>query len=436
MRIACIGNMNNLIAPTAQYLAEMGHEVDLFLLYEFDHFKPEADYVNPTDIKFNIKRLEMEFAGVMEIPISTLKDTFSGYDFFIGTDYAPAILARIGKRLDIFEWAGTDLFDWPFYSSSFHIPQAWECNLYRTAAYQFEGIRAARTLPMSINNDFISQVLEKIGAKGRIIEPLPLMYYPLLEQVQSIPSIHVDRMRKIREDNDIVIIQQSRQWWKTAPAHISKGNDIFLRGAADCIAKNPNIKIALVLFEYGADVAASKELINELDIENHVHWIPTILRKEMLALLALADIGVGQFGNESWYLYCSNAEIIATGISYVGHRDDAFYIRHGMTLYPMFNCKSSEQIRDAFESFIGNTEANKTVALEAQQWLKSYNEAQFLKNIQTLISNKRPQRISWSARLRLFWLNLKMWNVKIINKIILISKSELLRKKVLEWRKS
>ena len=39
MKVACIGNMNNIISPTAQYLAKMGHEVDLFLLYEYDHFE-------------------------------------------------------------------------------------------------------------------------------------------------------------------------------------------------------------------------------------------------------------------------------------------------------------------------------------------------------------------------------------------------------------
>lgn len=54
MRIACIGNMNNIIAPTAQYLSDLGHEVDLFLLYEFDHFKPEADYQNPGDIRLKL----------------------------------------------------------------------------------------------------------------------------------------------------------------------------------------------------------------------------------------------------------------------------------------------------------------------------------------------------------------------------------------------
>lgn len=433
MRIACIGNMNNIIAPTAQYLSDMGHEVDLFLLYEFDHFKPEADYQNPEDIRFNIKRIEMEFAGVMQLSTATLKENFEGYDFYIGTDYAPALLARIGKKIDLFAWAGTDLFDWPFYKSAYRIPQLWECNLYQTAAYQYEGIRAAKTLPMSVNNDFISHAIHKVGAAGRIIEPLPFMYYPLLKEINTIDTPRVKRMREIKDSHDFVWIQQSRQWWKTAPSHITKGNDIFLSGVASFISKFPEKKIAIVLFEYGADVEASKKLIEELGIASHVHWMPTVLRKEMLALLSMADLGIGQFGSESWYLYCSNAEILATGIGYIGYRDDAFYLKKGMTLYPMFNCNSADEICDAFETYIHDKAHQQALAEEAQLWLREYNEKKFLENIEEIIADTKSSNLPMNALLRLRWMRLKMEVVAFINRLVLLSRSEFLRKKVLEW---
>lgn len=436
MRIACIGNMNNIIAPTAQYLSDMGHEVDLFLLYEFDHFKPEADYQNAKDIRFNIKRIEMDFAGVMQVSKAVLKENFEGYDFYIGTDYAPALLARIGKKLDVFAWAGTDLFDWPFYTSAFRIPQLWECDLYRTASFQFEGIKAAKTLPMSINNDFITNAIQRIGAQGEIIEPLPFMYYPLLAESKSIVSPQLEHMRKIRESHDLVLIQQSRQWWKTAPSHITKGNDIFLRGAASFISKHPESKVAIVLFEYGADVLATKELIEQLGIASHVYWMPTVLRKEMLALLSLADLGIGQFGSESWYLYCSNAEIIATGIGYIGYRDDAYYTKHGKTLYPMFNCNDADSIAEALSEYISVVSGQKALALQAQSWLREYNETKFFENIQKRLHQGGGSSLSFAAQFRLAWLGIKMGFVGIVNKVILKTKSAILKKMVLEWRVS
>ena len=76
MSIACIGNMNNIISPTAQYLAKMGHEVDLFLLYEYEHFEPSADYVDVEDIAFNIKKIDMDFSGVMQVPKKDLQKAF------------------------------------------------------------------------------------------------------------------------------------------------------------------------------------------------------------------------------------------------------------------------------------------------------------------------------------------------------------------------
>jgi hypothetical protein len=240
-------------------------------------------------------------------------------------------------------------------------------------------------------------------------------------------------MREIKDSHDFVWIQQSRQWWKTAPSHITKGNDIFLSGVASFISKFPEKKIAIVLFEYGADVEASKKLIEELGIASHVHWMPTVLRKEMLALLSMADLGIGQFGSESWYLYCSNAEILATGIGYIGYRDDAFYLKKGMTLYPMFNCNSADEICDAFETYIHDKAHQQALAEEAQLWLREYNEKKFLENIEEIIADTKSSNLPMNALLRLRWMRLKMEVVALINRLVLLSRSEFLRKKVLEW---
>ena len=79
--------------------------------------------------------------GVAQHLLETAK---APYDFFVGTDYAPALLARINKRLDYFAWAGTDLFDWPFYTSNYMLPHSWECDKALTAKLQLEGIRNCR----------------------------------------------------------------------------------------------------------------------------------------------------------------------------------------------------------------------------------------------------------------------------------------------------
>ncbi len=436
MKIACIGNMNNIIAPTAQYLAEMGHNVDLFLLYEYDHFSPDADYLNPADIKFNIKRLEMNFGDVMQIKKEDLMQALDGYDFYIGTDYAPALLARINKRIDIFAWAGTDLFDWPFYRSAFRIPQQWEKDKIRTAKFQLEGIRQARTLPMSLNNDFILNTLQKIGFKNSIIPPLPFMYYPGLEKVTQAVNQLTQSIDEAKAAGNLILVQQSRQWWKTAPANISKGNDIFLKGLAKFKAENPAQKFRCYLFAYGADVEASKALIAELGLEADIVWLPVMLRREILAVLKRADIGVGQFGVESWYLYCSNAEILATTGVYLGHRDDAFYERKNCDLYPMLNANSSDEIAVELKHFVeqkGHTQMGKT----AIEWLKKYNETEFLNNIQKELNaaKNRSQKLDFINRFRLGLTHVITQLAYFLNKLVLSTKIGFLKTTLLDWKR-
>lgn len=418
MRIACIGNMNNIIAPAAQYLSDMGHQVDLFLLYEFDHFKPEADYIDASTIKFNIKRLEMDFGGVMEIPISTLNSTFTGYDFYIGTDYAPAILARIGKRLDVFAWAGTDLFDWPFYRSNHNVPHLWEGNKILTAKYQLEGIRNALCLPMSLNNDFILNILNKIKFKNRIIEPLPFIYYPNLDNIENLKIDIVDQINKYKSEGKLIFFQQSRQWWKTAPANISKGNDIFFKGLALFKKQNPTTGFHIYLCEYGADVEESKQLIKELGLQAEVTWLPIMLRKELLAVLNNADIGVGQFGVESWYLYCSNAEILAACGVYLGYRNDDWYKKNGCHLYPMLNANSPSEINEVLTEFIQSENSNQ-IRENAKKWLREYNESRFLENINVELrkAENRNNKLSFDSKLALQFTNIQVSVYKILNYI-------------------
>lgn len=436
MKIACIGNMNNILAPAAQYLSDLGHAVDLFLLYEYDHFAPEADYSNKEDIQFKIKKIGMEFGNIFSISKKEIKGSLLGYDYYIGTDYAPALLARIGLKIDMFAWAGTDLFDWPFYQSAYHLPQLWEIDLIRTAKHQWHGIRQARILPMSVNNDFIIQALNKIGYHNRIIPPLPFMYYPEAEKNLSGDNEFTRSMRKDRDEGRLVFVQQSRQWWKSAPAFISKGNDIFFKGLNIFKKQNPNTRFRVYLFEYGADVDASKELIAELGLVAEVAWLPMMKRKELLSVLGHADIGVGQFGSESWYLFCSNAEIIFAGAAYLGFRDDTFCTQNACELYPMLNANTPDAIADQIQTFVKDKGAHISRNMAAKNWLLAYNKNEFIANISEELKEKRSNQLSWNSQMAIILANFGLFLSKKIGQWVLYSRIPWLKRNVIEWAKS
>jgi hypothetical protein len=421
--------MNNIIAPSAQYLAEMGHDVDLFLLHEFDHFRPEAEYNDANDIKFNIKKIDMDFGEVMKVDIKILKQYFLGYDFYIGTDYSPALLARLNLRLDYFAWAGTDLFEWPFYKSNYILPKIWEVDKLRSSVLQKIGIRNAKFLPMSINNDFILEALKKVKIKGSIINPLPFIYYPNLLANRTGKEEIISKILKLRENSNLLLVQQSRQWWFSAPDNVSKGNDIFIKGLHKFKKENRNIKFTLILFEYGGDVTKTKELIDKLGLEKNVFWVPKMHRKDLLQILRLADIGVGQFGKESWYLYCSNAEIISSRISYLGYRKDDYYESKKVELYPMINASNEYEICDALNSYLLNRNNYKKDSEKAFIWLMNYNQNSFIEGINRIINSPTSKHLSLNNYLIIKIYFIYTWFIKVLN--ILLIKLNVFSKKVI-----
>lgn len=437
MKIACLGNMNNIISPTAQYLAVMGHHVDLFLLHEYDHFKPEADYENKEEIKYNIKELRMDYGKVLDLPIEVLKKELLGYDFYIGTDYAPAILARINICIDLFAWAGTDLYEWPFYKSKFVIPQQWELERILISSLQKVGIKNTKAIPMSLNNDYILKILDNTGFKGDIINPMPFLYYPNVAnyKLDGLNPELISQIETLRQRSDILFVQQSRQWWHTAPAHVTKGNDVFLKGVFEFKQRNPRVKVGLMLFDYGQDVIQTKELLKDLRLAENCIWIPLVLRKHLLAILSVADIGVGLFGKESWYLYCSNAEIIASNILYLGYRNDDFCRIKKVDLYPMLNANSIHEIASKLQLYWDNKEKGSEYTQQSYQWLINYNEKTFLNDLKSRMLENKIKSIAILDHLHLDLLKCKLFFFKIINVIVLKTKNALLVKRILEWEK-
>jgi hypothetical protein len=261
MKIACIGNMNNMLSPTAQFLAEEGHDVTLILLYEYEHFAPEADYFDNNKILFKIEKLQMDFAGVMNVHKKKLISIFSGYDYYIGTDYSPALLYRINLKLNVFYPAGTDIYDWPFYEYKTKLPKLWQFEKIRTAIYQMKGIQKSDFLSISSNNTYLDQKISKLGFKNKFINPLPFLYYKQYNEYYFKQSQFYSQIKEIKESSDVLLIQQGRQWWKTAPSEFNKGNDILVLGIKQALDKNKNLKIKLLLQEDGQDVHETKKLV-------------------------------------------------------------------------------------------------------------------------------------------------------------------------------
>ena len=96
-----------------------------------------------------------------------------------------------------------------------------------------------------------------------------------------------------RDPKVTTFFSPTRQHWHAAPVSMQKGNDLFLRAAAQVAQTDRDFRIILV--EWGVDVHRSKELIQELRIEDMVSWIPSLNKAELRQLYCSSDVVVDQF---------------------------------------------------------------------------------------------------------------------------------------------
>jgi len=410
MKIACIGNMNNMVFPICRYLYDLDYEVTLFLLDEYEHFLPNADAdnvnINIVDLGWN----EETFSNVSKEKIISI---FNGYDFFIGTDYSAAYLSKGGIRMDIYMPVGSDLFLYPFKTFNSWLPKTWEIEKYKCARNQLWGIRQAKNLSCDITNELIEDIFIKIKPVGKRIAVLPLLYlkngtYPSAE----LPNNLVPFLKHF-EASKFAVMQHCRQSWEYAKQNPHyKANDKLIKGFEE-FSKDKN-GVMLVLLEYGEHVENSKTLIAELGIDNRVIWLPKMLRKHLMHFINLADMSVGELGN-SWLSYGAVHEALACKVPFMGYRKDELYNTQYKELYSMINVATPEEVADRLEYYYHNREELATMGEQGHDWLLNYAINPSVQKVLEIIKNHKGRKklpIDWKlVFMQPYFIFIRIYNV-------------------------
>jgi len=409
MKIACIGNMNNMIFPICRYLNSSGYKSVLFLLEEYEHFLPEAD----TDkVEIEIVKLGWNEAMFGQVSPEQICCTFKEFDFFIGTDCSASYLSKARISLDIYMPAGSDLFQYPFKKFNHFFPEVWEINKYKCARNQFWGIKQATYLSLDTTNDLIEECISKIQPIGKRIQVLPFLY---VENGQYNKVVIPDNLKSFAKEiskADFVTIQHCRQAWdyNVSNPHY-KANDLLIRGFAYFSKDNPNA--LLVLLEYGEHVENSKALINDLQIAHQVLWLPKMQRKHLMQFVKMANIGVGELGH-SWLSYGAVYETLVCDVAFMGFRKDELYKEQYSELYPMINVKSSVEISDKLEYYYNNQEGLAAMGKKGHTWLLKYAIHPSVAKVLKIVENHQGRSklpIDW----KLVFIQPYFWFIKIFN---------------------
>lgn len=392
MKIAVIGNMNNMYFSLTRHLIDRGFECTQFIFdNEPSHFHPSCDTYEH-DYQTYCKQLTWGSpANFLKQDFKQVEADLKGFDFLIGNGSAPAFVNRIGRKLDIFIPYGEDLYAFPFFKLVHPIRML---PYLQTAYYQRKGIREAPYIMFDTSSSKIEKLFKKLKYPGkRIISPLPLLYHTDYDEANLNVSKNANpfycQIKDIRESNDFVVLQHIRQVWKkTRDKWGIKGNDKLIHGFAIFIKLHPEVRSKLILLEYGSHILHTKQLIEKLQIQKHVVWFPIMPRKYIMHFISCSDVVVGELFH-SWLTYCAVMECLCLGKPIIHKRIDKQFNKDYSELYPMLFADSSDTVFESLKKAINDKEEIRQVGLNGKKWFLKYCIHKPLTEIISIITEKK-----------------------------------------------
>jgi hypothetical protein len=394
MKIAFIDNMNNNFFTLVRYLRDTGLDAHLLLSdYEYPHFSPESDTYDDTHRHWVHQLAWGSPRTYRATSRSLIRRDLAPFDFLVGCGAAPAYCQKAGRSLDVFLPFGGDLIFWPFYRLC--RPRNW-LNNYSFVFRQRQGIRKSPYFWMDYVAHPFERAVEDLRYSGTLIRrSVPMVYHRTYSR--EILDLHgpetalYSKFHEIRQRHEIMLFDHARHVWvDTGDARnkeeISlKGTDKLIRGFASFVRTHPNVTAAFVTFEYGRDVAASKQLIADLGIQEYVHWFPTARRKELMVGLDMADIGCGEFGPLSWFSFGALYEVLCMGKPLLHHRDDDLYGKRYPVMYPLMNVSTSEEIAEYLSDYMRRPEYYRVMGEQGRQWFLTHVVEESMRKLVELI---------------------------------------------------
>ena len=258
-------------------------------------------------------------------------------------------------------------FEWPFRKFIYYT--------------QIKGIKSARIVNIG-SGGYTEKVL-----KNNNIDYVNMhtpQYYNLDEFPFLPPNNNMSNIFSKIEHSEFNIFSFMRHLWifdeekysKNNWDKFNKNNDWLIKGFRKFLDES-KVNAKLFLSNWGPDVFETKELVELLQLNDFVVWLPLLPRREVGFLLSrAADLGVGEFVCSKGEMWGSTGwENLATGIPFlqsINYTNFEFLQEFGYELPPFtLNVQSAE---DVAKHMLGCYNDKNKIKQQAKENIKWFNE--------------------------------------------------------------
>lgn len=436
MKIAILGNMNNNGFALMRYMRDLGVNADLIMFlddgnnhsshfsiesdtWDFDKWKKfiiDADIVN--SYAFPLQRSffsKIIFSLLYFFRVFMKKENFflakptgktgrkdfidllEKYDVYIGSGATPAIFESLEKNLTVFMAYSLGI---EYIEEEYFLNKRNSKNFFtryfakRMYELQAKGLRNTKIL---INSEFTStkKAYKKLNLDAKACQ-IPVVYFEKSKEDKFSKNLK-SAIKKINSYKFKIISHARHQWvkpkgfktnqWK----RISKNNQMLLYGFKDFIERTNKIDSILCLFEYGEDFLESKKLCKELRIESNIIWLPKMQRKEIIELIRLSSVGVGEFYDQGVIWGGTGWEILGAGKPLIQKFSDKslkeFQEEFHFPAPPILQSNTILDISANLEKLYKNEDLTLELGRKSSEWFAENNAYSSSKHLISMISN-------------------------------------------------
>jgi hypothetical protein len=194
--------------------------------------------------------------------------------------------------------------------------------------------------------------------------------------------LFINVLEKI-DKSDFSVISHARNLWQKKSDYSddawklqNKHNDWLILGFYKFIEHNIVSNPLLILFDYGEDVMFTKKLINELNIEKYIFWMPKLDRKLIMFLLSKVNVGIGEFYELPETMFGGTGyEVLSAGLPLIQGFDfpnNSFSSYFNIPEPPLLPVKEEHDVFKHLVNLAKDANYRKNIGQESKKWFDQY----------------------------------------------------------------